>query len=246
MKRQLLLGFGILALNTAAWSAEITVAAAASLTDAFKAIAQSYEKKNPDTKVNLTFASSGILLQQLRYGAPIDVLATADEQTMNDAQNFSLIQKQTRTDFTHNRLVLISPMNSKVVVKNLSDLKQNDIQHIGLGNPAHTPAGRYAQAVLEKQGLWNTIQPKVVYTQNVRQALDYVARGETEVGFVFSSDILSQKTKVRALLPVPTLTPINYPVAVTKTSKEAKQAQQFISYVKSVEGQKILRQYGFQ
>lgn len=246
MKRQLLLGVGGLVLHSVAWSAEITVAAAASLTDAFKVIAQSYEKKNPETKVNLTFASSGTLLQQLRYGAPIDVFASADEQTMNEAQKLALIQKQTRTDFTQNRLVLISPMNSKVAVKSLNDLKRNEIEHIALGNPAHTPAGRYAQAVLEKQGLWNAVQPKVINTQNVRQALDYVARGETQVGFVFSSDVLSQKNKVRTLLQVPTVTPIHYPIAVTQTSKQAKQSQQFISYVQSAEGQKVLRQYGFQ
>ncbi|MEB3766394.1 molybdate ABC transporter substrate-binding protein [Acinetobacter sp. MD2] len=246
MKKQLLLGLGLCILQINAWSAEITVAAAASLTDAFKVMARNFEQKNPNTKVNLTFASSGTLLQQLRYGAPIDVLATADEQTMNDAQKTALIQNQTRTDFTRNRLVLITAMDNKITLKSLGDLQQTQIQHIALGNPAHTPAGRYAQASLQKQGVWNVVQTKMIYTQNVRQALDYVARGETQVGFVFSSDVLSQKTKVKVLLNVPTETEIRYPIAVAKASKQSAEAAQFIRYVKSAEGQKILAQYGFQ
>ncbi|MEB3752795.1 molybdate ABC transporter substrate-binding protein [Acinetobacter sp. MD2(2019)] len=246
MKKHLLLGLGICLLQSTAWSAEITVAAAASLTDAFKVMAQRFEKQNPNTKVNVTFGSSGTILQQLRYGAPIDVFASADEQTMNDAEKMALVQQQTRTDFTNNSLVLITSTEKPVLVKSLKDLTRNDIQHIALGNPAHTPAGRYAQATLQKQGLWNNLQSKMIYTQNVRQALDYVARAETQAGFVFSSDVLSQKSKVRVIFKVPTEIAIRYPIAVTKTSKDVQQAQQFIRYVKSAEGQNILRQYGFQ
>ncbi len=245
MYKKIIFGFMLLLWQTSTFAAEITVAAASSLTDAFKVIAQNFEKKYPTTKVNLTFASSGILLQQLRHGAPIDVLATADQQTMNEAQALSLIQNQTRVNFTSNQLVLIAPKDSTLKVKSLSDLNQTAIKRIAIGNPLYTPAGRYAQATLEKQNLWSSVQSKLIKTQNVRQALDYVARSETQLGFVFSSDVLSQANKVKIVMYVPTLTPIQYPIAIAKSTAQKSEADQFLKYVQSETGKQILQRYGF-
>lgn len=244
LKNKITLAFALCMLQTSVWSAEITVAAAASLTDAFQVLAQDFEKKYPKTKVNLTFASSGTLLQQLRNGAPIDVLATADQQTMNQAQTLSLIQNKTRTNFASNTLVLIAPRNSTINIKSLKDLTQAKVKYIAIGNPTHTPAGRYAQTALQKQNLWSGIQAKLIKTQNVRHALDYVARGETELGFVFSSDVLSQAGKVKVLMNVPTDT-ITYPIAMTAKTTAQAESQYFIQYVKSEHGQQVLRRYGF-
>lgn len=245
MHKNIVLGLALLLWQTSICAAEITVAAASSLTDAFKVIAQDFEKKYPKTKVNLTFASSGILLQQLRHGAPIDVFATADQQTMNEAQALSLIQNQTRVNFTSNQLVLIAPKNSTLKIQNLTDLNQAFIKRIAIGNPAYTPAGRYAQAVLEKQNLWNPIQSKLIKTQNVRHALDYVARSETQLGFVFSSDVLNQANKVKIVMNVPTLEPIQYPIAITKNTTNKLEADQFLKYVQSGAGKQVLQRYGF-
>ena len=179
MKRKIVLAMALLGVQSLAWSAEITVAAASSLSDAFKVIAAQFEKQHPAVKVNLTFGSSGTLLQQLRYGAPIDVFASADQKTMNDAQNFFLIQNATRTDFTSNRLVLITSTRNPIIIKDLNELKHANIKHIAIGNPAYTPAGRYAQDVLEQKQLWVPLQPKLIKTQNVRYALAYVVCGES-------------------------------------------------------------------
>lgn len=242
---KLLFAVSLCFFHVQAWSAEITVAAAASLTDAFKVLEKGFEKKYPNIKVNMIFASSGVLLQQLRNGAPIDVLATADQKTMDDAQKYSLIFPQTRTRFASNQLVLIAQQNSRLNIKNLNDLAQKNIRYIAIGNPTHTPAGRYAQTVLQKQSSWSVIQTKLIKTQNVRHALDYVARGETELGFVFASDVMSQKTKVKVLMNVPTIEPITYPIAVTKKTALQKEAQIFIQYIKSQSGQQTLQRYGF-
>ena len=245
MLKKMIFGIGFLLCQTSSYSGEITVAAASSLTDAFKAIAQDFEKKYPKTKINLTFASSGTLLQQLRHGAPIDVFATADQQTMNEAQALSLIQNQTRVNFISNQLVLIAPKNSTFKIQNLTDLNQTSIKRITIGNPAYTPAGRYAQAVLEKQNLWNPVQSKLIKTQNVRHALDYVARSETQLGFVFSSDVLNQANKVKVVMNVPTLEPIQYPIAITKNTTNQLEADQFLKYVQSGAGKQVLQRYGF-
>ncbi len=93
--------------------------------------------------------------------------------------------------------------------------------------------------------MWHPIQDKLIKTQNVRHALDYVARGETEVGFVFSSDVLSQPDKVKVIMNVATTEAITYPIAVTAKTTVSKDAQSFIQYVKSDAAQQTLQQYGF-
>ena len=226
-------------------AADITVAAASSLTDAFKVMASDFEKQHPPTKLKLTFASSGTLVQQLRNGAPIDVLATADEQTMNMAQAQALINTATRRNFAANQLVLVVPVSSTLKINALAALNQAGVKRIAIGNPAHVPAGRYAQAVLVQNKQWQGVQAKLIKAQNVRQALDYVARGETEVGFVFATDALAEKDKIKVAMTVPTPMPIHYPIAVSKTSKYSQEAQQFLNHVNSPAGKQVLRRHGF-
>ena len=245
MKKPLLLSMLLMAATFPSVAADITVAAASSLTDAFKVMASDFEKQHPQTKVKLTFASSGTLLQQLRNGAPIDVLATADEQTMNMAQAQALINTATRRNFAVNQLVLVVPVSSTLKINALAALNQAGVKRIAIGNPAHVPAGRYAQAVLVHNKQWQGVQAKLIKAQNVRQALDYVARGETEVGFVFATDALAEKDKIKVAMTVPTPMPIHYPIAVSKTSKYSQEAQQFLNHVNSPAGKQVLRRHGF-
>ena len=245
MKKPLLLSMVLMGITFPSMAADITVAAASSLTDAFKVMATDFEKLHPQTKVRLTFASSGTLLQQLRNGAPIDVLATADEQTMNMAQAQALIDTTTRRNFAANQLVLVVPVSSTLKINALAALNQAGVKRIAIGNPAHVPAGRYAQAVLVQNKQWQGVQAKLIKAQNVRQALDYVARGETEVGFVFATDALAEKDKIKVAMTVPTPMPIHYPIAVSKTSKYSQEAQQFLNHVNSPAGKQVLRRHGF-
>lgn len=245
MKKPLLFSMILMCASLPSVAADITVAAASSLTDAFKVMARDFEQQYPHIKVRLTFASSGTLLQQLRNGAPIDVLATADQQTMDAAQAQSLINQTTRRDFAANQLMLITPANSALKIHSLADLKQASVKRIAIGNPAHVPAGRYAQAALEQQKHWQDLQIKLIKTQNVRQALDYVVRGETNVGFVFASDAIAQKNKIKVSLHVPLTIPIRYPIAVSNASQHHQEAQQFVAYVSGPTGQQILRRHGF-
>ena len=245
MKKTILLSMVLMGITFPSMAADITVAAASSLTDAFKVMATDFEKLHPQTKVRLTFASSGTLLQQLRNGAPIDVLATADEQTMNMAQAQALINTATRRNFAANQLVLVVPVSSTLKINALAALNQAGVKRIAIGNPAHVPAGRYAQAVLVQNKQWQGVQAKLIKAQNVRQALDYVARGETEVGFVFATDALAEKDKIKVAMTVPTPMPIHYPIAVSKTSKYSQEAQQFLNHVNSPAGKQVLRRHGF-
>ncbi|WP_191575754.1 molybdate ABC transporter substrate-binding protein [Achromobacter insolitus] len=235
----------------AAWSAnasagEIVVSAAASLTNAFKEVAQGFEKEHAGTKVVLNFGASDVLLQQIVKGAPADVFASADQKAMDKAVEEKAVKPATRVDFAANQIVLIVPTDSKAGIKSLKDLERDEVKRIAYGNPASVPVGRYTQAALQAEGLWDAVQAKSVLAQNVRQSLDYVARGEVDAGFVFATDAAIMPGKVNVAVRVPSTTPVTYPIALTTREAAAKEAESFVAYVMSPAGQAILSRFGFQ
>ena len=230
---------------TMALAADLTVSAAASLTNAFKDIAQSYEAQNPGTKVLLNFAASGALLQQMAKGAPVDVFASADQETMDRAEKEGLVKASDRKDFVRNTLVLIVPTDAKTMPANLGELTQAGITRVAIANPASVPVGRYSQTALEAANLWTAMQAKAINTQNVRQSLDYVARGEVDAGFVYATDAAIMKDKVKVAFEVPLQTTILYPIAKTVASTKAAEATSFINYLATPAAQDILGKYGF-
>jgi molybdate transport system substrate-binding protein len=236
----LLLGPGV------ASAADLVVSAASSLTDAFQSVGKAYEAKHPGTHVVLNFAASDVLLRQIASGAPADVFASADQTAMDKAVEAKAIDVSTRQDFATNRLVLIVPKDATVKVTSPSDLKNAAVKRVAYGDPASVPVGRYTKAALEQQGLWDAVSAKGVLAQNVRQSLDYVARGEVEAGFVFATDAAITKDKVTVAATVPTPKPISYPIAVVAGSKQVAEAKSFEAFVQSAEGRGILARFGFE
>lgn len=225
-------------------AADLTVSAAASLTDAFGVIKAAFEKANPGTTVINNFAASGALLKQIENGAPVDVFASADEKTMDQAIAKSLMVPATRVDFVQNALVLIQPVDAKTLVKSEADLLGAGIKRVAIGNPATVPVGRYTQEALTLAKVWEALQPKIVPGESVRQVLDYVSRGEVDAGFVFATDAKIAGAKVRVVKECATTSVVRYPIAVVAASKNPK-AKAFVDFVMSAEGQKILQSYGF-
>ncbi len=216
---------------------EITVSAASSLSDAFKDIGTEFQKNHPEVNINFNFGASGTLEKQIEQGAPVDMFAGASQLEMDLLDGKGLIIKDTRTNFTRNKLVIIAPSN--LTIEGLKSVNK-----IAIGNPKTVPAGRYAQAFLENAGIYEMMKPKLILAENVRQALDYVERGEVDAGFVYFSDTLKSNMSVsplnESLYP-----PIVYPIAVINDSHQPAISRQFIEYVRSNEGQTILRKYGF-
>ena len=138
--RRLAVSWVIAAAMGPAQAVDLTVSAASSLTQTFKEIAQNYESRFPGVKVLLNFGASGALLQQLSKGAPVDVFASADQETMNLAEQQGLVAAGGRLDFVGNALVLIVPSDSKLNMSSLQDLAQPGIKRIAIGNPASVPA----------------------------------------------------------------------------------------------------------
>lgn len=229
----------------ASLAADVTVSAAASLTNAFREIAPLFESANPGTKVQLNFAASGALLQQIAKGAPADVFASADQETMDLAQAQGLVKEGQRRNFVSNTLVVIVPSTSTSRPKSTSDLAGPTYARIAIGLPASVPVGRYTKSVLEASSLWGAIEPRMIGATNVRQALDYVARGEVDAGFVYATDAAIMQDKVKVALTVPTPKPILYPVAPLPAGPNAAQGEKFIDFLFTPPAQTILSKYGF-
>jgi molybdate transport system substrate-binding protein len=224
---------------------ELMVSAAASLTNAMKAVAVNFETTHPGTKIVCNFAASGVLLQQMDKGAPVDVFAAADQKTMNQAQEKKLIIPGTRKNFVSNRLVLIVPLDSKLPISDLKSLTGGQVKRVSLGNPATVPAGRYAKEALVKTGLWDQLSSKYILAESVRQVLDYVRRGEVDAGLVYSTDAAIAKGKVKVVQTVTEHQPILYPIAVTSSTAKKTLAQSFVDFVLSPAAQKIFSKFGF-
>jgi len=233
------------ALPVAAMAADLTVSAAASLTNAFRELAPLFETANPGTGVQLNFGASGALLQQIAKGAPADVFASADQETMDQAQKQGLVQAAQRRDFVSNALAVIVPVAAAKVPRSVADLADPAYARIAIGLPASVPVGRYTKSVLEAASLWAAIEPKMIGANNVRQALDYVARAEVDAGFVYATDAALMPDKVRVALTVPTTRPILYPVAPLAAAPNAAMAQRFVEFLASPAAQAVLARYGF-
>jgi molybdate transport system substrate-binding protein len=225
-------------------ASEIIVSAAGSLANAFDVLKRTFEAAHPGVTVVTNYGASGALLKQMESGAPVDVFASADQKTMDQAVAKKLVNQATRRDFVRNGLVLVVPFYSKLALAGERDLARPGVARIALGNPEIVPAGRYAKESLELSGLWAALTQKYIFGNNVRQVLDYVTRGEVDAALVFSTDAVQARAKVRVVKEVATRTPALYPVAVT-TSGTKPAARAFVDFLLGAEGQRILGSFGF-
>lgn len=226
---------------------EIIVSAAASLKNAFEEIGKLYEAKNKGTTVLFNFGASGDLMRQIEGGAPVDVFAAAAQKDMDALEQKGHVTPGSRIDFAANTVVLIVPSNAKAPIKSFEDLKTGRIKKIAVGNPRTAPAGRYAEEVFTYYKILDAIKDKFIFTENVRQVLDYVARGEVDAGVVYSTDAMTRTKEVRiaATAPEQSHKPVVYPVAVVKGTKKEGPAKAFISLVTAAKGKKVLEKHGF-
>jgi molybdate transport system substrate-binding protein len=228
-----------------AHAADLTVSAAASLSDAFRALGPVFEARNAGIRVAFNFAASDVLLQQIAKGAPVDVLASADQRSMDQAEERKLIVPESRRNFAGNTLVLIAPAGIPLRIDSLADLQQPGIRQLAMGSPGAVPAGRYAQGALEAAGLWPALQPRLVFGQSVRQCLEYVLRGEVQAGFVYATDAALAGGRVKILLTVPTQPVVTYPIARVAASTNPDAGSRFIAFILSEPAQAVLARYGF-
>ena len=225
----------------------ITVFAAASMKNALDDVDAAYTRKT-GVKVVASYDASSALMKQIEAGAPADAFMSADLKWMDYGSQKKLIKDDTRVNLLGNQLVLIAPKDSKidnVAIKPGFDLARlAGDGRIATGDVKAVPVGIYAQAALQKLGVWDAVEPKMAMTQNVRAALTLVARGEAPLGIVYSTDAkVEPGVKIVAAFPEDTHEPIVYPVVATVTGKP--DVTSYLAFLRSGEAKAIFEKYGF-
>ena len=229
-------------------SAKVTVFAAASMTDALQQVAKDYAKQNPKNKVVFSFASSSTLAKQIEEGAPADIFVSASNKWMKYLSEKDLTVKETEKVLVGNDLVLIAP--AKSAVNSLDIAKAEWINalkdsYLSVGDPAHVPAGQYAEEALTKLNLWDKVQDRLARAKDVRGALALVERAEAPYGIVYSTDAkISQQVKTVAVFPADSHKPVVYPVSILK-DHDNTDSRDFLKYLESDAAKKVLVGYGF-
>jgi len=238
-----------LALVTAAgaWAQELTLSVAVSLKDVTDEVGRSFVAAHPGVRLRYNFGASGDLQKQIEAGAPVDVFLSAALRQMDELEKQKLVVTASRRAFARNVLTVIKPADSRVDIAKPADLLATGVGRIVIGNPKTVPAGQYAEECLRALGLWERVQPKLIFAETVRQALDYVSRGEVDAGFVYTTDAASRAQGVKEAFrpPEDTYRPVVYPGAVVAASKQPALAQAFLDLLGSPSGRAALGRFGF-
>ncbi len=222
----------------------ITVYAAASLTDAMNDLSKLYQQQYK-IDVKTSYAGSSTLAKQIEAGAPANVFISADEQWMNYLQNKKMLQPQDRVNLLGNSLVLITPKSQPIKIKMEKNFDPNTVLKGKLctGNTQSVPVGKYAKQSLTTLGWWDKVQPRLVETEDVRSALNFVARGECQAGIVYATDAAINKNVVIAgVFPANSHPPIIYPMGLIKKDKKSVQFYQFLQ---AAPAKAVFKKYGF-
>ena len=223
---------------------EITVLAAASLTESFTQIAQDFQTANPGTKVNLSFGASDALAAEIDQESPTDVFASASPKWMDDVEQHGP-GVTNRQDFAKNRLVVIVPADNPAGIQSIDDLAGDGVELVLAAEDV--PVGTYARQALDNAGIADAAGANVVSNEDdVKAVVQKVALGEADAGIVYQTDVTAAvKDKVTA---IPIADDVNviatYPIAVVKTAPNASLAASFEAYVLGP-GQAVLQSFGF-
>ena len=229
----------------------ITLAAAASLEKCYtEKLIPMFEKENKGIKVEGSYDSSGKLQSQIENGMAADVFMSAATEQMNSLVKEKYISKRDVVELLENKVVLIAPKKGDAKVSSFKDITKADT--IALGDPKSVPAGQYAQEIFTNLKNWNDVKKKASFGTNVTEVLNWVAKGSASCGVVYATDAASNKdVKVFlvvffAVSPVDALkTPVIYPVAALKKSKNKDAADKFVKFLQSEKALKVFRSYGF-
>lgn len=229
-------------LSQAAGPEALSVAAAANLNDVFKELAAAFTKET-GIPVALSFGATAQLTQQIENAAPFDVFAAADRQHIDELRDKQLIMPGSDRVYARGSIVLWCPA-TKATVNSIQSLTQSAVRFIAVAKPETAPYGRATVEALRALHLWDTLQPKVVFAENITVAKQYAATGNADCGFVAKSLLIHEHDPG---MPVDEklYRPIDQELAVLKSAKDPNAAGRFAAFVTGPKGTAILTKFGY-
>lgn len=224
-------------------SVELTVAAAADLQFAFAEIGELYEQETGN-KVIFSFGSTGQLAQQIENGAPFDLFAAANVSYVDDLAKKNIVVPDTVALYARGRIALVVNRDSGISALTLEDLRSDAITHIAIANPEHAPYGLAAKEALISAGVWEAIEEKIVFGENVRQTLQFVQTGDAQAGIVALS-VANVPEVSWTLIDDSLHNPLDQALAVVAGSSHQEEANEFAEFINSEKGRTIMQKYGF-
>lgn len=225
---------------------EVTVLAAASLTDALDEIIAEYEK-SADCTITPSYAGSGDLVQQIEGGAPCDIFISASKANMDQLEEGDYINADTRKELLLNTLTLITTAEKKDTIT-MDTLTTDAAGTIAVGEPETVPAGKYAAQVFENMNITDQLSGKIVYAKDVRAVLNYVETGDADCGFVYRTDAMLMANDKGAIIgdvDESLHDPIVYPAAILKEASQSDSTADFYEFIQSDFAKEVFEKYGF-
>ena len=227
--------------HAALLAASLTIFAAADLVPALRPLIQEFERSN-QAAITLVPGSTGTLTQQIRNGAPADLFFAANDASIDDLARDALIRPESRTVYARGRLVLVRLKSAPI--GSLKDLARADVRRIAIANPAHAPYGLAAQQALQSAGLLPSIKSKLVFGENVQQAVQFVQSGSAEAGLVARS-LAGSSDLEWTFVDQKLYSPLNQTAVVLARSQQQELAAAFLNLVRSPRGHSVLQSFGF-
>lgn len=224
-------------------SAALMVFAASDLGPAFAQIVPEFERKTR-TDVTLVLGSTGMLAQQIRNGAPADVFFAANESFINELAAENLTLRQTHALYARGRIATVTLKSSGIRINELKDLADARVKRIAIANPQHAPYGLAAKQAIEAAGLWQALEPKLVFGENVQQAAQFVRSGSAEAGIIARS-VAGTADLQWKLVDAALHAPLDQMAVVVARTKQPAASLSFIAFVNGTQGRFVMRQFGF-
>jgi molybdate transport system substrate-binding protein len=229
--------------RSSADSAPLTVYAASDLALALEELVPTFERAT-GVQVRTVLGSTGNLARQIEQGAPADVFFAANVAYVDQLRGKELIIPESQRLYARGRIVLAASAKSAIPVRALRDLLKPEVRKVAIANPDHAPYGIAAREALQAAGLWDTLRPKLVLGENIRQALQYVESGAADAGIVALS-LARTPGIVTAHIDESLHRPINQAAAVIRESRQPHRAAEFIRFVVGPEGRAVMTRFGF-
>lgn len=225
---------------------ELTILAAASLTDVCNEIKTLYEKENPGVRLTFSYGASGALQTQIEEGAPADLFISAAEKQMEALKEKGLIDTASAVKLLENKVVLIVPQDSEKAITSFEAAAGDEVELIGLGEPASVPVGQYSEEIFTSLGILEQVKKKANYGSDVRTVLSWVETGAVDCGVVYATDAyVGENIKIVCEAPEGSCKQVIYPAAIVKSSESPEAAADFLAWLSGDEAMELFETYGF-